>query len=98
MVVSQDLASQGLGPPMGPVDLLSEILFAVLGPEDHAVRQLAFVAPPRIFAAATAFLALATIRPMIQGLPAMFGLTLASGQMQIRPSTAYRHVCTSCRL
>lgn len=98
MVVSPDLASQELGPPMGPVGLLSEILFAAHGPVDHAVRQRAFVALPKIFAAATAFLVLAIIRPKIQGLPAMFGLTLASGQMQIRPSTAYRHVSTSCRL
>lgn len=83
---------------MGFVGLHSEILIAVLGPVDHAIRQLAFMAPPRTFATATAFLVPATTRPNIQGLPAMFGLTLASGQMQIRPSTAYRHVCTSYRL
>ena len=95
---SQDLVCREVRPPMGPAGLLSKIPYVVLGLEDHAVRQQAFVAPLKPFAVLAASLALATIRQTLQDLPAMFGLILACGQAQIQPSTAYHHVCTSYRL
>lgn len=73
MAVSQDLVCRELRPPMGPAGLLSKIPSVVLGLEDHAVRQQAFVAPLKLFAAPAASLARATIRQMLQDLPAMFG-------------------------
>lgn len=66
---------------MGPVDLLSKMRSGVLGLEDHAVHPQAFVALPKPFAVPAVSLALATIRQMIQDLPAMFGLIRACGHV-----------------
>ena len=96
--VSQGLVYRELRPPMGPVGPPLKVQFVVLGLEDRAVHQQAFAAPLKFFAAAAVSLAHATIRRMIQGLPAMFGLILEYGQVQIPPSTAYHHACISYRL
>lgn len=80
-VVNQELVCQELRPRMGPVDLLSKMRSGVLGLEDHAVHPQAFVALPKLFAVPAVSLPLATMRQMIQDLPAMFGLIRACVQV-----------------
>ena len=98
MALSPDLACWELKPLMELVGLPIRNPYVVRGLEDLAVRQQAIVAPLKISAVAAASLVPAKIPRIVQGLLATYGLILLSGQVQIQPSTAFPHVCTSCRL